>query len=261
VNHIVDDTATTLRFTDRVHQAMANFISVAAVAQGALAQAPELQIAGSPAYDASALYFWGNSMGHILGGTYVALSPTIERAVLGVGGADFSYIMFRSQPFNAFLLFVGTVFPDALDQQKFGVLSQMGFDRIDPLSVAPHVVTDTYAGSPSSRHILMHSGLGDAAVNPLAAELHARALGIPYLEPAARPIAGLTAVSAPTDSALVEFDFGVDPPPGLEAIPPVDGTPVHEGVRRLAASKAQLDAFLRPNGSVEQTCDGVCDPE
>ena len=261
VNHIVDDAATTLMFTDRVHQAMANFISVAAVARGKLAQAPELSVQGTPAYDASALYFWGNSMGHILGGTYVALSPSIERVALGVGGADFSYIMFRSQPFNAFLLFVGIQFPDALDQQKFAVLTQMSFDRIDPLSVAPHVVTDTYPGSPAARHVLMHSGLGDAAVNPLAAELHARALGIPYLTPAPREIAGLSSVGAPTDSALVEFDFGIDPPPGLKAIPPVDGTPVHEAVRRLDATQAQLDAFFRPDGSVIQTCDGVCDPE
>ena len=100
-----------------------------------------------------------------------------------------------------------------------------------------------------------------AGSNARAWDPVARALGIPYLTPAPREIAGLSSVGAPTDSALVEFDFGIDPPPGLKAIPPVDGTPVHEAVRRLDATQAQLDAFFRPDGSVIQTCDGVCDPE
>jgi hypothetical protein len=108
----------------------------------------------------------------------------------------------------------------------------------------------------------MQIGIGDAAVPNLASHLHARALGLSYLQPAPRVIAGLAMADAPFDgSAIVEFDFGVDPLPGIEAIPPTSDNEVHEGVRRLEVAKEQLDRFLQPGGSIEHTCDGVCDPE
>ena len=33
------------------------------------------------------------------------------------------------------------------------------------------------------------------------------------------------------------------------------------GVRQLDAAQRQIDAFLRPDGRIEQFCDGPCDPE
>ena len=110
--------------------------------------------------------------------------------------------------------------------------------------------------------MLLQNGLGDAQVNPLAAELHARALGIRRVANGPREIAGLEPATLPFDgSAIQEFDFHIDPAPGTLAIPPIDDTPVHEAVRRLAAAQEQLSRFLMPNGRIEQTCDGVCDPE
>ena len=42
--------------------------------------------------------------------------------------------------------------------------------------------------------------------------------------------------------------------------PSVDNS-VHESVRRNPKLKAQLGAFLLPDGVVEPPCDGACDPE
>lgn len=36
-------------------------------------------------------------------GTYAALAPKTDRAVLGVGGASFTFLMFRSRYFATFL--------------------------------------------------------------------------------------------------------------------------------------------------------------
>ena len=47
-------------------------------------------------------------------------------------------------------------------------------------------------------------------------------------------------------------------------VPPLTNTPpetengVHEAVRRLDAARRQIDAFLRPDGLVENFCDGPC---
>ena len=139
---------------------------------------------------------------------------------------------------------------------------QLSFDRIDPLTYAPNLLTDTLPGSPKERRALLQIGIGDSAVNPSAAHLQARTLGIKHMVPAPRPIMGLEDATAPLDgSAIEEFDFHIDPQPGVQAIPPVGSNEVHEGLRKLPAAQEQLSRFLKPGGKIEQTCDGPCDPE
>lgn len=258
---LVGDTSNVAGFTDRLHQGMANFMALAALAKGPLAEAPELQVTAGAAYDPAELYFVGHSLGYILGSTYVALAPDVERAAMTVGGVNLSFCLFRAQPFGLFLALLGTQLPDFLDQQKFGYLLQLSFDRIDSITYASRMLTNTLPGSPESRRVLLAVGIGDVAVTPLAAELQARSLGIPELSPAPRVVGGLPTAAAPIDgSAFLELDFHVSPEPGVEAVPPTGDNPVHEGVRREPAVREAISRFLKPGGKVEQTCDGVCDP-
>jgi hypothetical protein len=262
IGDITERTSEVMRLTDRLHQAMANQIALAA-ARNALAGLPELQRAdGSPVFAPHHVAFYGLSLGHILGGTYVALSPDIDRALLAVGGANFSFMMFRARPFDPFLNLVDRVTGDALDHQIFAALTQLVFDRVDPLTYADLVLRRPLPGSPDDRRILMHLGIGDAEVPNVATELHARELGLSTVVPSPRPVVGLAETSAEgTRSGLVLFDFGIDPLPGADAIPPTSANVVHEGQRELASSMAQASAFLRPGGTITQVCDGPCDPE
>ncbi len=257
---LVSDMAKALGFGDRVHQSMANFLAVS-LAVDALALLPELTPGPKPPFDAGATYYYGNSMGHILGGLYVALSPRIARAALLVGGVDWSFIMFRSRPFLGFLTFVALVLPDWLDQQKFAVLAQGELDRIDPLVYLPWLL-QPLGGTPKARRLLMQIGIGDASVPNLAAHLQARSLGIGLLQPSPRQVAGIAPVKAPLDgSALVEIDYGIHPLPDAKAVASVDDTPVHEAVRRSKPAQEQIDRFFRPGGKIEATCSGPCDPD
>lgn len=262
ISALILDLSRVLAFTDRVHQAMANQIALAA-ARGALAEDDAFRVDGHPVFDPSTVYFYGLSQGHILGGTYVALSPDIDRAVLGVGGASFSLMMSRARPFLAFLAVVAMGMPDPLDQLKFTLLTQTGFDRVDPITWAPRVISDPLPGAPASRRVLQHMGMGDTAVPNIASELHARAMGVPLLTPAsARPVPGLSPVTSPAPgSAFVAFDLGVRPLPTATSAIPTEDSPVHEGQRRLGASMRQIGRFLNPDAGVESTCEGPCDPE
>jgi hypothetical protein len=58
-------------------------------------------------------------------------------------------------------------------------------------------------------------------------------------------------------------DFKLKQLPGIECRLPTEAerNDVHEGVRRNARVKRQLDAFFRPEGRIEHPCDGPCDPE
>lgn len=253
--------ALTMRFTDRLHQAMANQIALAKLATGPLADADEVRVDAGRSYDPGAIYFAGNSLGHILGGTYVALSPDVERAVLGVGGASFALMMFRARPFMPFLAILAAHVDDPLDQQKFAVFTQSDFDRIDPGTYARYVVRERLPGGPAERHVLLQAGLDDASVTNLATMFHARALGIPLLEPTPFDVPRIERASYPQDDGFVLFDFGLGLDLAARAEPAAEDTEVHEGVRRLPAAKAQLSAFLREDGAVVETCDDVCDPE
>ncbi|OJT18140.1 hypothetical protein BO221_42390 [Archangium sp. Cb G35] len=260
LNDIAKNPGRTLGFTDRVHQAMANQIAVTYAARTTLGELEELKDNGVLVYDPASTYFYGISQGHILGGTYLALSPHIERGVLSVGGVDFSLMMFRARPFSPFLSSISQVLPDALDQQKFAALTQTGFDRIDPITYAPHVLADTYAGGPASRRVLMQYGLGDPSVPNVATEMHARALGLVQQLPATKRVPGLLLREGEVDgSALVQFDFKLpDPLPGTVADLPPENNAVHEGVRRDAESREQVNRFLTPGGKVEAVCGGIC---
>jgi hypothetical protein len=252
----------TAAFTDRVHQGMANFIALSYAAKGPLASLPQLAVNGAPAYDPAHLYFYGISLGGILGGTYLALAPNAERGTLGVGGADLSLMMFRAQPFNAFLFVISTVISDPLSQQKLALLSQTTFDRIDPVTWAPDVLEHPLPDSPAERRVLLQVGVGDAAVPNIASHLYARELGLEHLVPAPEPIVGVPDAKAPVDgSAIVEFDFGVDPLPGIKAESSAMSNPVHEGVRIQPAGEEQINRFFKPGGLIENTCQGPCDPE
>ncbi len=252
--------AETLRFADRVAQGMANAIVMARAAKGPLHEA--VRAGGPVLWDVDHLYFYGISQGAILGGTYLGLSPDVDRAVLSVGGCAFSFMMFRARPFYSFLAVLRSFIPNPIDLQKLAALSQTTFDRFDPITFAPRALARPFEGARPDRRILFQIGRGDAQVPNLAAELYTRALGIPQLGPSMRQVPAVSLVDAPTDgSALQYFFFPIDPLPDTFASPADEGNEVHEAVRRLAAGQDQVDRFLQPGGRIEHTCEGVCDPE
>ena len=261
VYDLMYDPDQTTAFTDRVHQAMANQLVLAAGASGPLPDLPELQIGPGSLYDPDRIYFWAVSMGHLLGSIYVTLSPLVDRAALCAGGTGFTLIMFRSVPFAPFIGMIEDFAPDPLDIQKFTAQLQTALDRIDALTYSPHTLSDTYPGCPAQRRVLMEMALCDSEVPNLATHLHARVLGLGLLQPAPVEVFGLPAVTAPADSALVAHDFGIDPETVNLAKPPESTNGVHTAVSRLEATRLQIDRFFQPDGLVEHTCEGVCDPE
>ncbi len=262
IRDILSDTSLGLRFTDRVHQAMVNLMALAG-ARERLAALEPFRLDGNPLVDASEVYFQGISQGHILGGTYAAISPDVRHAVLTSGGANFSTLMFRARPFLGFLGIIAQAVPDALDQQKFATLSQFAFDRIDPYTYSAYLLGNDLDGSRFDRRVLMQMGLGDSEVPNLGSELHARAAGLSVLQPS--PVVTPPLMSAVegsgADAAFAIYDFQVDPFPSVTPAPADVGNQVHGALRGLTAAMRQLDAFFRPDGRVEHFCDGVCDPE
>lgn len=257
------DPAHTVDFSDRVHQAVANWIATAAAVKGPLLELADLQRAGgAPLYAPAPLCFLGISQGHILGGTMTAMNPLVDRVALEVGGAGFTHMMFRARPFDAFLLIIGGIFDDFADHQLFAASMQIAFDRFDPGSYAPYLSTEPLPGTPADRGPLLQMGLGDASVPNLGSLLHARLLGAGYTTPTPLEPFALSPLDGPTSGpALTVFDLGVDPAEVYaQAIPPAADNDVHEGLRLLPGSIEELRAFFT-DGTIANPCDGPCDPD
>ncbi|MBI5611018.1 MAG: hypothetical protein HY902_19255, partial [Deltaproteobacteria bacterium] len=248
------------RFIERTYQGLINQLSLTWAAKHGLWQLPQARPGAASLADPEQVYFYGISMGHILGGTELAINPWLDRAVLSNGGASFGLMMSRAAPFGPFLGILENAAGSQDGAARLALLLHGPLERIDPVSYAGHVVSDTYPGSPATRKILMHCGMADTSVPNLATHLHARLLGLPLLQPSPRQLFGLAQVAAPAPAALNEFDLKT-PPLDLLAQPAEVENFVHNTQRALGASKKQVDLFLRKDGTAQHTCDGVCDPE
>lgn len=248
-------------FAERTHQAMANWLVTVAAIRGPLTKLPELRrTTQEPLWDPSFVGYFGASQGHILGGTLAALAD-FPRVILNVGGGGFTHLMPRSLNFGPFGLLLGAVFSDPLVVQSYVAMLQRPLDRIDPISYAPLVLASPLSGAPGDRRVLMQIGLGDPQVPNVGSFLHARALGIPQAMPAPLSVFGLAQVAdADAPSSLTVFDFHVDTT-GYAEGKPISPNEVHGGVRVNPAALRQMEAFMKPTGTILHTCTGPCDPD
>jgi hypothetical protein len=252
---LLSDPAHGLEFTDRVHQAMANWIILTAAIRGPLSSDPAFQRPGSgaPLYDASSVNFIGISMGHLLGGVLAAVHPDLHRIALNVGGAGLSHMMFRASPFRPFVSILSFVLADRLEEIKLMASMQNPLDRIDGLTYAGFVSDQPWPSSDPNKRVLMQIGLGDQEVPNDSAFIHARALGLKLLTPTPATPGGLPEIAAPYDgSALALYDFGVNLHEVYDEIfTAVPNYHVHDEVRLLPAVLSALDRFFVPDGKAQ----------
>jgi hypothetical protein len=209
--------------------------------------------------DPSTLYYYGNSQGGILGGVYLAMSPTIERGVLGVPGMPYSLLLSRSEDFTPFFALFANIYHDQEDISFWMALMQNVWDSAEPGGWGRQLTEDPIAGVPT-KQVLLQDALGDHQVSTLGAQNMARAYGAALIDTPVDPVWGLsTEPSGYTGNALVEYDHGAPEVPYTN-IPPTEGDDTHELTRRVLAAQSQLDTFLT-TGTVVNDCDGACDPE
>jgi hypothetical protein len=244
---------------DRVQQGIINtiFLGRAMIGENGFASHPAFQFDGVPIIDTQALYYNGNSQGGTLGALFMAVTPDTLRAVLGVGTANYGFLLQRSIDFSAFDLVLRQHYPNDLDRMVGLALIQQVADRGEPNGYTPYLVENPLPGTPAKK-ILIHTGIDDSQVSHYSVEVQVRSLGIPAMAPSAYPAFGIPEREAPFDgSAWVPFDLGGVPLPLTNDQPEIENG-VHEAVRRLDAAQRQLDAFLRPDGQVVSFCDGPC---
>ena len=216
------------------------------------------------------VYYYGASLGGIMGTFLGALTPDVERMGIDIPGINFSCMLQRSTQFEPFeTLLDGIGITDPLDVALgLGLLHELWVSA-EPAGFVRHVTSDPLPGS-IAKKILMIVAWLDPQVSNQCTEIAARTLGLPMLEGSlVQGWQGIPDQPGPLDSAVVMYDTGyfdiLDPAhqdaiPPLANLPPVDPVCDPHPVRPLIqAGIFQLLDFMQPDGVIENLCDGICD--
>ena len=248
---------------DRLQQGVLNQIVLGRLMtrDGGLADDPNFQRAdGTPLVDRTHLDYDGNSQGGIMGLMLAAVSPDIERAVLGVPGMNYSLLLPRSVDFDTYEAIMQPAYPNDLDRVMIFAMVQMLWDRGEGAGYVQHLTSDPYPGT-TTKTVLLHVAYGDHQVTELSALVEARTIEATIHRPVAadgrwaevEPGWGLESTTYPsTGSAIVIWDSGMAPIP-FENLAPREGDDSHEDPRADADVRVQKASFL-----FEDTLVDVC---
>jgi hypothetical protein len=264
---------------DRLRQGMLNTLVLARMMkEGHFNVDPAFQTGSGAASGAfpgpgEEMFYYGASLGGIMGSMFAALSPDLERLNVDVGAMNFSFLLQRSTQFG-----LGSPsFEDLLRRTGLtdpmetllgvGLIHEL-WVRGEPAGYSRHITGDPLPGT-NAKKILMTVAWLDKQVSNQASEVLARTLGLVSGEGSVQQaLQGIPDSAGAQDSALVVYDTGYfdlfDPShqpniPPLANLVPTDVCDPH-GVRlTIPASMDQLATFLQPGGQIENFCTGVCD--
>jgi hypothetical protein len=241
-------------FGQKIWQGMVNMMTLAQLLRGKLAT--ELLVDGQSrsivATDKQ--YFLGISLGHVLGATFFAYDPFIERAVLHVGAANWAMMFERSSNWATYGVPLKSSYDDLLDAVIMEQVLQMALEGVDGSTV----VGMTLPGTPT-KHILMQTSLDDTQVPNLASHFHARSLGLTLLDGSVTVPYGFESRQATSaqDAWLIIDEKPTPKPPTTNEVFGYTND-AHEHARRRAAVHAQMRQFWS-TGTATNPCTGKCD--
>lgn len=238
--------------SEKLGQSVINFIALAQMARGPLATSPQFRFEGQPIIDTEQVYFFGASLGGIMGGAFMAYDPFIERGALGVPGGSWSLLMERSYSWTLLSVLANASYPDVVDHQILIALLAWSLERWDPITTARRVLDDPLPGTPA-KQLFLYEGVNDSLVSNLATEMMARTLGIPVTGPTLRSPFGLEVATEPVPSGFTIYDEKREMGVPDTNVPPADDNGTHSGVNRHPAVLRQVIGFLR-NGQVVHEC-------
>ncbi len=201
------------------------------------------------------VWYYGNSQGGSVGTIVSATSLDIDRAVLGVPGSGYPFLLQRSTVFAGYAAALNAVFEDPLATLDWLAFVGTGWDQFDPLTFAVHLSHDPLPGTPA-KQALLHVAKEDAQVHNEASFILGRATDAVLMTPAVRPVDLMDEQPYPYEgpSAVVEVDFSV-PDDVTPLDPPMDETDTHGWLRKWGPTQEQMVHFLR-TGEVIDVCDG-----
>jgi hypothetical protein len=263
---------------DRAQQGFLNFMFLgrAAVHPNGFVTDPAFQQDNAPMIEvadenSTPLYYDGNSQGGIMGAPLIAVSPDIQRGILGVVGMNYSTLLNRSVDWEGELALEADIpaysvpyyesYRDPIERQIGFSLIQMLWDRGEGNGYAHHLTDDPYANTPK-HDVMLQVAWSDHQVANVSAEVEARTAGAPIMVPGLPdgkhwemdPYFSETATYPYKGSSLIYWDSGNGTPPNGNLPPQHLGDP--HGHPRDEPAAAWQEAHFLLTGWNEDVCQG-----
>lgn len=279
--HVVDLVSDFSRFpeiTDGMQQGMLNELYLGRLMlhpQG-LSSHEEFRVGrvpgGAPVIDTTGrLSYSGYSMGGIMGGMLTAVSPDLDRAVLGVPGARFSLLLPRSSYWNVFGPIIKNAYRSEIETPLVLSLLQTIWDRGEANGYVGRMTTDPLPNTPPHR-VLLSTAFGDHQVTNWATDVMARSIdGVAVRAPVLDPgrwggvdeLWGIPRIAGwpHTGSAMTMWDIGPVregaagvPAPPLTNTPNLGGDDPHDMIWDMPGERASVSSFIGPNAGFSDPC-------
>lgn len=243
-----------------LEQGLVNYIALVHAMRTTLAQQLFVDAANANRVlvDPTQVYYYGLSQGAIFGTPFMAWEPTVTRAVLGVGAANYSMLLDRSADWPTYRAILSGAYPDAFDDTLLIGLMQMRWDKTEGSGIANTVLAGTPTGVPP-KQILAQIALSDEQVPNIGSYWEARTMNIPVLGPTPTTPWGLSVQQSPlaSGSALLIMDGGAPPAPTTNIPSPKLDPSMHNLTRTQPATRRQMKQFYA-TGQIVNECSGAC---
>lgn len=178
-----------LVFRENLRQAALDKLQLVAL----LRDAPDVTGDGAADLDGDRLAYYGISLGGIMGSDFLALGTHVGAAVLAVAGGRLVQVITEGSSFAPVKDLLTGILDDPEGVERLAPIIQTLIDGGDPVSYAPHVLADRFAGAPP--HVLQQMVIGDETVPNVTNRSLARALGVTLVPPVFQEV-GLIDVAA-----------------------------------------------------------------
>jgi hypothetical protein len=238
--------------TEKLAQSVIDFISIENAIRGPMHDDAQFAYMGTPVVDPDKVYYFGASLGGIMGTVFMGYDKTILRGALGVPGGPWSMLVERS---NAWTALQGPAHAAYKDESYYEILVSlltMAFEPYDPITAAPHVIADPLPDTPA-KQVMMYETLGDCLVANISTETLARTMGLPLVMPSLKQPFGLVPATGPGDNGFSVYDEHPTPLPSQFNTPPAEDNGTHSGVHKRPAVLREIHDFLY-DGVVADQC-------
>jgi hypothetical protein len=243
------------RITEKLAQSVIDFMALTRLVRGPLAGDPRFHSQDRPVLDPGQVYYFGASLGGIMGLVVMAYEPSLPRGALGVPGGAWSLLLERSfawQPLQAVAM---SAYGRPFDYQMLTALLGMHFEPYDAITTAARITAAPLPETPA-KQVLLYQAMGDSLVSNLATEMVARTMALPVLAPSVRVPSGMEPTESPLDSGFVIYDEQPTPLPPITNQPPTADNGTHAGIHARPAVTRQVARFLLDGLLVHECRDG-----
>jgi hypothetical protein len=242
--------------TEKLAQSVIDFIALQHAVRGPFLASPQFAYEGTPVIDPTRVYYFGASLGGIMGSSFMAYDPYVTRGVLGVPGGPWSMLFERSFAWVALEGPAHASYPAPEDYQILISILAMAFEPYDPITAAPHLLNDPLPGS-TEKQILLYETIDDSLVANVASETLGRTIGLPVVMPSLSMPYGLEPAGPDAANGFAIYDEAATPAPPEFNQPPLRDNGTHSDVHERPAVLRQIEAFLYDGVVNNQCTDGA----